>query len=121
MNEAAKAQEWLIPMDTPKQIDFELHVTREEYERLTLGAKAEGIDDRWYIYCEDNWLYFHRLWTGYGIYKAQLFQDTDGYSMKNFWVERNAVKYTNTNDKVDIAVLSNLIKKDLLAIDMPGL
>lgn len=67
---------------------------------------------------ENDWLYFHRSWTGYGLYKAQLIKEKDGYSIKEFWAERNQEKYKNEDDSTDIETISFLIARGLLGIDV---
>ncbi|MCZ2223209.1 MAG: ADP-ribosylglycohydrolase family protein [Chitinophagales bacterium] len=74
--------------------------------------------DKWFIYYQDEWLYFHRSWTGNGIYKAKLNKETDGYSIKEFWAERNHEKYQNEDDNTDIEIFSFLIARGLLGIDV---
>jgi len=74
------------------------------------------MEDKWFIYFENGWLYFHRSWTGFGIYKAQLKKEPDGNgnSISEFWVERNQKKYINKDDHKDIQTFSLLITRGLL-------
>lgn len=65
-----------------------------------------------------RWLYFHRSWTGNGMYKAKLNKETDGYSITEFWAERNQEKYKNEDDNTDVETFSFLIARGLLGIDV---
>ena len=85
-------------IDNPKRIAIDLHFTDKQFAKLTNGLIPKQMEDKWFIYYENDWLYFHRSWTGFGLYKAQLIKEQDGYSIKEFWVERNHDKYKNEDD-----------------------
>jgi ADP-ribosylglycohydrolase len=76
------------------------------------------MEDKRFIYYENEWLYFHRSWTGYGIYKAKIDKVTDGYIIRELWVERNKEKYNNEDDNADIETFLFLIARGLLEIDV---
>ncbi len=119
MNETATKKTWKnIPIDNPKRIDIDLLFTDKQYAKLTKGLIPQQMEDKWFIYYEDEWLYFHRSWTGNGMYKAKLNKVTDGYSIKEFWAERNPQKYKNEDDNTDIETFSFLIARGLLGIDV---
>ena len=63
---------------------------------------------------EEGFLYFHRSWTGFGIYKAKITKEPPGYIIREFWVERNIEKYSNTDDEQDRTTLKLLISNGLL-------
>jgi hypothetical protein len=107
-----------FPIENPKLIDTELYFTDKQFEKLTKGLIPHQMEDKWFIYYENDWLYFHRSWTGYGIYKAKLNKEQDGYSIREFWVERNQQKYQNEDDKADIESFFFLIVRGLLDIDV---
>jgi ADP-ribosylglycohydrolase len=79
------------------------------------------MEDKWFIYYEKEWLYFFRSWTGNGVYKAKLNKVPDGYSMTEFWAERNQEKYNNEDDNTDIETFSFLIARGLLGIDVSNI
>lgn len=106
-----------FPMLSPKRIEIALHFNKRQYFMLTKGFIPEKVEDKWFIFYEDDWLYFHDVNTGLGIYKAQLIEETNGYSIKEFLVERNQDKKMNENDKIDIENISFLIARGLLGIE----
>lgn len=75
------------------------------------------MEDTWFIYFENDWLYFHRSWTGHGIFKTHFTKNEEQYKIEGFWVERNAEKYKNEDDTFDIDTFSFLITRALLKID----
>ncbi len=80
------------PIDNPKRIAIGIHLTVKQFSKVTNGLIPQEMEDKWFIYYENEWLYFHRSWTGNGIYKAKLNKESDGYSITEFWAERNQEK-----------------------------
>ena len=107
-----------FPIDNPKRIDIDLYFSDKHFSKLTKGLIPKEMEDKWFIYFENDWLYFHRSWTGSGIYKAKLYKEQNGYSIKEFWAERNQEKYNNEDDNTDIENISFLISRGLLGIDV---
>jgi ADP-ribosylglycohydrolase len=119
MNETARKESWKnIPIDNPKRIDIDLLFTGRQFSKLTKGLIPQQMEDKWFIYCENEWLYFHRSWTGNGVYKAKLNKVADGYTIKEFWAERNQEKYRNEDDHTDIETFTFLIARGFLGIDV---
>jgi hypothetical protein len=117
MDETATKNTWKnIPMDQPKRIEITLRFTEQQFSGLIKGHIPEAMEDKWFIYFENDWLYFHRSWTGFGIYKAKLNKENEGYSINEFWAERNQEKYTNESDKQDMNNIASLIAGRLLGI-----
>jgi ADP-ribosyl-[dinitrogen reductase] hydrolase len=119
MEEVASRSLWKnTPISSPKLIDISLHFTDSQYLKLQNGLMPQQQEDKWFIFFEDNWLYFHRSWTGLGIYKAQLIKEEKGYAIKEFWAERSQVAYKNEDDNHDREVLCLLIAGGLLRVDV---
>jgi ADP-ribosyl-[dinitrogen reductase] hydrolase len=119
MNEIATKDTWKHqPIDNPKRIVIDLHLTDKQFSKLKNGLIPQQMEDKWFIYYENEWLYFHRSWTGNGMYKAKLNKETDGYSITEFWAERNQEKYKNEDDNSDIETFAFLIARGLLGIDV---
>lgn len=106
------------PIDNPKRIEIYLHFNEKQFLKLTRGLIPEQMEDKWFIFYENEWLYFHRSWTVFGIYKAQLKKESDGYSITEFQAERNQEKYSNEDDNEDIDNFTFLIATGLLGIDV---
>lgn len=106
------------PIENPKRIDIDLHFSEKHFSKLAKGLIPQQMEDKWFIYYEKEWLYFHRSWTGNGMYRAKINKETDGYSITEFWAERNQEKYNNKDDNTDIETFSFLIARGLLEIDV---
>ena len=117
MKENATKTSWQNhPMDNPKQIGIDLHFTEQQLSKLKEGLVPQEMEDRWFIYFEDEWLYFHRSWTGHEIFRAKLDKEAEGFAIKEFWAERNQEKYQNEDDSADIQTFSSLIRIVLAGI-----
>jgi len=114
MRETATRDSWENhPIDTQHRIAIDLHFTEKEYTRIQRGLIPPNMEDKWFIFFEDGWLYLHRSWTGMGIYKAQIIKKAEGYAIEEFWVERNPKLYT-CEDDIDLEKFSFLIFRGLL-------
>ncbi|MVN22555.1 hypothetical protein [Mucilaginibacter arboris] len=119
MEKIAKSTSWNnIPIDKPIQLKISLKFNDEQFSKLIKGLIPREMEDKWFIYFENDWLYFHRSWTGFGVYKALLIKEQDSYYIKYFWAERNQEKYKNQDEKVDVETFSFLIARGLLEEDV---
>jgi hypothetical protein len=109
-----------IPMGELKSLlSFSREFTPEDYERLSLGLIPMGMDEKWFIFLEDDWLYFHRSWTGACIYQVALERKGNDYVVAEAWVQRDPDKYKGKDVDYDAAVLSFLIDNFLLGKQTP--
>lgn len=68
------------------QLQVEEIFTLGEYKYLTWGFIPVSMDDKWFIYLEDDWLYIHRSSTGFCIFKVRLESFEEGYQIAEAWV-----------------------------------
>jgi hypothetical protein len=88
--------------------------TSQEFDRLSRGLIPAAMEDKWFIYLEDQVLYFHRSWTGFCIYQLHLKPAGDGWAATEAWVNRDNEQYKATSDDYDSALLAFLIDNLLL-------
>lgn len=50
--------------------------TRNEFEQMKRGLIPEQMEDKWFIYYDNGWLFFHCSWTGYCIFQVE-FKERD--------------------------------------------
>lgn len=88
-------------------------VSEREYLSLIKGFKPHDMDERWFMYVEEDWIYLHRSWTGFCIFKAKIEIKADGYVLTMLYINRDPVQYKSTNIEADInefhSVLNSLI------------
>jgi hypothetical protein len=111
----------ITPIENPKRIPLNcgrvLGYNQGHVDIIKKGFIPKTMEDKWYIYSNDNWLFFHRSWTGQGIYKAELKFDNGRYIIDDFYVERDSKIYDNTDDIFDYHILRILKEWGLLDCD----
>ena len=103
--------------DMPKaraNLKVERVFSSEEMERIKYGLIPEEMEDKWFIYYEEDRLYFHRSWTGYRIYVVEFQKWEDQFVISRVQANRDAEQYTEKDDEYDAKMLLFLI--DLLLL-----
>lgn len=81
----------------------------EEFAQMALGLIPQAMEDKWFIYYTAPWLYLHRSWTGYCIYKVRFAPAANGMAVAEVWVNRDPNQYTETNAAADVRQLAVLL------------
>jgi hypothetical protein len=116
-----------VPMpEQKKQIQVDRSFSEEEYQRLQIGLVPQEMEEKWFLYFEEGWLFFHRSWTGYCIYQVRVepcapqgVPSASQYRIAEAWVSRDASTYRYTDDDHERALLLFLIEHLLLGYDVP--
>jgi hypothetical protein len=83
--------------------------TQNEFQQLAKGLIPESMDDKWFVFLENDWLYFHRSWTGACIYQIRIADKKEKYEITETWVNRNFRQYKNISKVFDKFLLNFLI------------
>ncbi|HEX3599594.1 MAG TPA: hypothetical protein VHU84_05590 [Lacipirellulaceae bacterium] len=68
-----------------KLIPFDRTYTAAEFARIKEGLIPECMEDKWFEFYEEPWLYFHRSWTGYCVYQLRLEPVATGTRVAELW------------------------------------
>jgi hypothetical protein len=98
-------------------IPYERAFDAAEHERVTRGIVPEQMEDKWFVFHEGPWLWFHRSWTGVAIYAVKLRITDTGSAVEEAWANRSPEQYRETDDVHDAAILSYLVERLLLGHD----
>ena len=110
MNEIATRDSWkTVPIKDPKPISINLSFNKDEFLLLKSGFIPEEMEDKWFIFYEDGWIYFHRSWTGFGMFKAQIIEREDNFLIEELWTSFNLKQ-----EEESVDLFSSLINKFLL-------
>ena len=91
---------------------------RPEHARLQRGLVPDQMEDKWFIFLEGEWLFFHRSWTGSCIYAVKLRAEGERFPVEEAWVNRDPEEYRETDDAYDAKVLGFLVDRLLLGRDV---
>lgn len=104
-----------IPM-TPdrKAIPYREEFTAAEMAQIRQGYIPEVMEEKWFVYMEGDWLYFHRSWTGLCVYMVR-FERRDGrYAAIEAWADQDGTKRDFVSLEHDALQLQSLIHLLLL-------
>ena len=94
------------PMEQPvKRVPLRgLVLTAKEYRRLSLGLIPVEMEDKWFLYHQDDQLFCHRSWTGQCDYIVEFARCEEGYRAEAFLMPEK-----NTRDISERAAVSALV------------
>ena len=89
----------------------------EEMDCIRRGFIPEEMEDKWFIYWQDDTLFFHRSWTGFCIYVAH-FQCTNGeWRVIGAEVNADPEQHHLSSDRLEPKLIDYLIDLLLLRRD----
>ncbi|MDJ0727299.1 MAG: hypothetical protein QNJ38_19540 [Prochloraceae cyanobacterium] len=83
--------------------------TKSEFEQITAGLIPECMEDKWFIYYENPWLYLHRSWTGFCIYQVRFETIKEDPIATEAILNRDPSQWKETNDRKDLLLLETLL------------
>lgn len=75
--------------------------TSSQFERIRQNSVPMDMDEKWFIYYEEPWLYFHRSGTGVCVYGIRFETSANGASIVESWVNRDSEQYQETSIESD--------------------
>ena len=78
------------------------------------GVVPREMEDKWFVYWDDDKLYFHRSWTGFCLYIVEFECEGMGAKAVKAVVNRDSEQYGNTDDLYDAKMIHYLISVLLL-------
>ena len=107
-----KKSDWkTMPIPVEKaDLGYQKVFRAADAKKIMSGHKPEDMDDRWFIYYEDSWVYFVRSWTGYHIFGFKLAVSPNGSAnVIASWANRNIDEYQSKSKENDIQTINDLI------------
>lgn len=72
MKRAERGSWQVLPLPSLREeLKFKAVFTDAEIEKISYGLIPEQMEDKWFIYLENGWLFFHRSWTGVCVYRLR--------------------------------------------------
>ncbi len=98
------------PIKMPQDIPPPARIwTDEEMERIRRGYIPQIMDEKWFIFVEDDRLYAHRSWTGYGVYEATFAPVEGGYVIESAAITGDDSIYRRSSNEDDSQILEMII------------
>lgn len=98
---------------------FNQSYTNQEYEHLSAGLIPKDMEDKWFIFLDGDWLYFHRSWTGFCVYQIRFEQEGENYIVVEAIANRDPEQYRGADDQYDADLIGFLIDDFLLGKRVP--
>ena len=112
----AKQSDWETKALPSKRstISLDRRFSSDEFRRMQAGLVPEQMEDKWFVYWQDDTLFFHRSWTGVCIYAVRVAVEGDSCRVVEADVNRDPEEYGGTNDDHDAKMILYLIDVLLL-------
>ncbi len=113
----AQPTDWQTKPMPAQKITVELGrmFSAEEMATIRRGLVPQQMEDKWFIYWQDNRLFFHRSWTGFCIYSVHFaIKDGGAGQMVAAEVNRDPEQYRQTSAEEDARMISYLVDVLLL-------
>lgn len=83
--------------------------THKEIDKINFGFTPRIMEERWYIYRDGEWIYLHRSWTGFTMFKAHFTPTENGELLDKIIVSRDKSQYSSLDDESDKTLALRLI------------
>ena len=95
-------------------LSFQHEYSPGDYEKIQYGVIPEQMEDKWFIYFEENKLHCHRSWTGNCLYIAEFEVSERSSKITKLTVNRDREQYTERDNNWDCHFVVYLINLLLL-------
>jgi hypothetical protein len=92
-----------------KTIGLDRLYSQEEFDRIAAGCIPGKMEDKWFIFYEDSWLYLHRSWTGFCIFKVRFESGAEGMKVIEVHVNQDPAQHTEVDDRRNATRLGILL------------
>ena len=116
----AELGDWKIEAMPEKRATITLDrvYSEKEMELIRQGVVPEEMEDKWFIFWQDDALHFHRSWNGHCLFIVRFAKEDKGWRMVEAEVNRDPEQYRETNDDNDAKLIPYLI--DILLLGRPA-
>ena len=90
-------------------IEWERVFSTEEFELIQKGLIPQEMEEKWFIYYEEPWLYFHRSWTGFCIFVVR-FETAQEIKAVEIKASREPEQYASMGEYSDIGTVRSLFR-----------
>src|SRR5712664_2091235 len=111
LEEIATRGSWTtLPLGLMQAIPYRATFSQPEFAVLRRGLIPVEMEDKWFVFCEGNSLFFHRSWTGHCVYRAEFTNHGDRVQVTGAEVSADGEYYRRGPDSHETAQLRSLIR-----------
>jgi len=104
-----------LPLPSARRpLDLQGMFSDLEAEQIREGLIPDAMEDKWFVFAEEGWVYFHRSWTGACIYWIKLDGSPAGARITESWVNTDPSQYKGLDLEFDQKMVRFLIDAFLL-------
>ena len=104
---------------TSSALSYDDTFSKSEFSRLALGYFPKDMDDRWFVYFENDTLYLHRSWTGDCMYRLRFATTPEGWCVREARVAGDPASRKGSSSEFEVGLLRWLLRAVLLGQDVP--
>ncbi len=102
------------PMPSSKtRLEFKQEFSSQEFRRIKAGYLPKTMEEHWFIFCENQWIFFHEAWSGVCFFQMRLQKINNRYAVVETWVNHHS-KQSIKDDISDVELLTDLLNTWLL-------
>ena len=115
-NRKAVKSDWKAKPMPEAHVVIPMHkeLNAEDLAIVAQGAVPGSMDEKWFIYLEDDRLFMHRSWTGNCIFILEVETSVNGALLKSIAVNRKPEEYGGDDDEYDVALANWVIDRLML-------
>lgn len=102
-----------------RNLSYELLITDKERIRIERGVVPVEMEDKWFVFFENPFLFFHRSWTGHLIYQVEIRDLPAGPTVCSANVVDDGRLYRRRADEYEVLFLDFLIRGFILGQPVP--
>jgi len=85
------------------------NLTPQDYSKISSGLIPSSMDDKWFIYSQEESIYFHRSWTDHCIFIARVEKKGDEIFLGEVTVNKNPEQFGAQDIEVKKGMFEKLV------------
>jgi hypothetical protein len=90
-------------------LPFDVTYSADEFDTLRVGFIPQAMEDHWFIFYEEPWLYLHRSYSGFCIYGLGFERIGESHPVAESWASRAMQEYRSVSVEHDLTRLRNVL------------
>lgn len=116
----ASATSWKRePINEGVPVPYQASFDREQLARLKAGLIPNRMEDKWFIYYEEPYLFLHRSWTGAAVFRLTLKDMANGADVTEALWAKHLAEVSELSHEYQARLLDFLVSNLLLGQAKP--